>query len=78
MTVRQFFVFDPKVINEQKCQDDARRMILGGQESDVVIHKHKFADRCRFGIEDVDVDKVGQTVPFLNSLNCYRIGKATK
>jgi hypothetical protein len=76
MTVRQMFVFDPKVINEQKCREDALALIAKGQEEVVEIHKHKAGDSCPVELEDII--NVRKQLAHIIPTYCYRFNKETK
>lgn len=74
MTVRQMFVFDPKVINEQQCREDALEMIAKGREGVVVIHKHKDQEPCPMDV----LHLLNTKAQLIDPRQCYRFSKETK
>lgn len=75
MQPRQMYVFDPKVINEQQCRDDALEMLRKGTEDEVRIHKHKASEHCQYEMMVViDVKQLAH----LPERHCYRFTKETK
>jgi hypothetical protein len=40
--VRDYYVFDNKVVNEQKCRDDGMALLVEGKVEFVQIHFHSY------------------------------------
>jgi hypothetical protein len=74
--MRQFYVFNPKVINEQKCREDALKLLQEDEEPIVVIHKHKAGEQCTFDL--LKIDNMHVQLPHIHALQCYEFTKETK
>jgi hypothetical protein len=44
--VREYFIFDNKIVNEQKCKDDGFVLLSKGEIESFEIHFHKAAVTC--------------------------------
>jgi hypothetical protein len=76
MTVRQFFVFDPQVINEQQCREDALELIAADEEDEVRIHKHKNGEWC--SDEMFFVTNIREQLAHIPANRCYCFRKDTR
>jgi len=74
--MRQLYVFNPKVINEQKCREDALKLLQEGSEVLVVIHKHKTGEQCTFDVQSIT--NMGAQLSHAHDLQCYSFTKETK
>ena len=49
--VREYFIFDNKVVNEQKCKDDGYLLLERDEVETVEIHFHKSDLACTERVE---------------------------
>lgn len=46
--LRQFYIHDPRQINEQECHDQGLRYLVSGDNDIIRVHWHGFNDGCPF------------------------------